>query len=753
MRLLPALALLVFIVFALLLALWPEEERGGAPGDAPASGETERPPELRAKGLPAEAEDVPAGEADVPVPPRPASLTMRVAWPERKVAGRTAEVTVRMDGGRVWRERSDARGYARFVGLPAGVARVEAKGQDPLFGVSRSVAVKAGEANEWFVELKEAVLVHGRVLAVENGAPIPRARVGLVHGSPRALTDERGEYRFWDALEGIKDTYDWHAIIVRATRREPVDVRLGEAAWETDHRARLDVRLEAAGLARGVVEDARGRPVPRATVVFTPQGDTAARGNLQYTLLHTTTDERGRYEVDGLGFGAVYGATATAPGHARAVDVEEIEVTSARPEVTVTLRLRPACILRLEVRQKGDLAVPRTHVRVDRGPFARVGKDGVVLFRDLAPGRHLVTVRHGPGERLVVEVTPEAPTRRRIVLSPLTEILGVLRDSAGRPISGATVEAITEGGKARGSGLTRADGAFRLESLPAGRYALRAKLHGTVLSGQRLDVSAPADGVVLVAASLGVLRLTPVLPGRGELPWAMNARYRTDDAVVTTGATRQGANYMFRFPPGSYLLRIMPEGFAPFERAIVVGPGGESAIGGIRLKRGRTLRGRLRRPDGRPVFAATIEARDHTGVSATSDKDGGFRLDHLATGPVVLDVQASEGTERVMRLPAGDAEASRVFVLGDGGVIAGRMLDAKGRGWAGEEVYVHEQGAPRPDGIHEYDVTDAKGRFEIHVGAGRYEVGVDREGKWIPLDTVELRDGERKVLSLRVPPR
>jgi iron complex outermembrane recepter protein len=99
--------------------------------------------------------------------------------------------------------------------------------------------------------------------------------------------------------------------------------------------------------------------------------------------------------------------------------------------------------------------------------------------------------------------SPAAPTAASIA-ALVDSLRGVVRDSAGQPIDGATVT-LPELGRTTG---TSRDGTFAFGGVPAGRYTLVVRRLGFATAGATVEV--PVASPIVIAMQVSALRLEPV---------------------------------------------------------------------------------------------------------------------------------------------------------------------------------------------------------------------------------------------------
>ena len=89
------------------------------------------------------------------------------------------------------------------------------------------------------------------------------------------------------------------------------------------------------------------------------------------------------------------------------------------------------------------------------------------------------------------------------VQAELGKIVGVLKDTAGKPLQNVTVNVIDQAGKVVGSVATDANGLFSVANLPAGSYSIQAvNAAGQALAGaSSLTVAAGTTTTVAATAT------------------------------------------------------------------------------------------------------------------------------------------------------------------------------------------------------------------------------------------------------------
>lgn len=337
------------------------------------------------------------------------------------------------------------------------------------------------------VVIEVAPMASIRGRVTQDGQPVAGATVMAASGEPRALTGADGGYE----LRGFRPgTYAVHAESEgSASPPQSVTVAAGEP------RDRVDLELTSRGAIAGTVVDQDGRAVREAIVAWT----SAAVGDSR----RASTDELGRFVVDQLRPGS-YRPSVRAAEHDRA-----LAFVGARSGVGPAVRSGV-----------GPEAGPE--VVIDA---ARPRVDGVVLA---------VTV-----ERLA--------------------IAGRVVDDTGAPVPDARVDAIAapRDGTAvfhtwsrSPLAVSRVDGAFSLDGLAAGSYAVRAR-SGDDREAIASPVAAGAKDVVLQLRAFAALDVQ--LVGFGATP-AVDAENARGDFLKYYGVVEGNRARIGGLPPGRYIV-------------------------------------------------------------------------------------------------------------------------------------------------------------------------------------------------------
>ena len=372
----------------------------------------------------------------------------------------------------------------------------------------------------------------------------------------------------------------------------------------------------------------------------------------------------------------------------------------------------------------------------------------------------------GAGE-VVDENRAEAKTGKTL---PAGRLEGLVIDSAGRPIAGATVKVMAgELASYAGTALTAALG----EDLAKGRVEVRSGDDGRftcaeVLPGRAL-LFVNADGYASARSSAPVVRagettvvddvvltVEAVVSGTVRTPAGEpveGARVRaTRSGSAATKGVPEPIGMVTTDAAGRYRLDSLPAGDAQIEaqadgwrrsKAPARLQQGSELVKDITLTAGEGLSGRVVDHDGDPIEGAEVSVTwaaqgdpmadlvdpGVRTVTARSDADGGFRVRGLAAGPYVVVAQAPGFVEGRLTGVAADEEVELKLTPGAriaGVVVAGASAAPLAGAW------VTLEGGPGRPGVSPMMArlngattaqTDDTGAFAFEsLAAGEYRL-------------------------------
>lgn len=361
---------------------------------------------------------------------------------------------------------------------------------------------------------------------------------------------------------------------------------------------------------------------------------------------------------------------------------------------------------------------------------AAVGADGRYTLADLAPGRYLVSAYpaddstwlqtfapsagRAPDARLV-EVTAGAVADASIALKHGATVTGVVRDTAGRPVSGAWVYGTNLTRTGFSTARTDANGRYTIRRLATGKAAVEA------WSGRRT-----ASTTVQAVRGASVTAHTLVVRNRdGRVSGTVTlADGRLTSAHVTLLDSHK--RWVARVTPtssGSYSFRNVAAGTywvaldgANVARKVTVTASRTTKVAVLHRGKRSTVSGVLRSPGGARVAKETVTLRDAFGSPAghaTTDARGRYSIRGVVKGYYTLHAERDR--------PGALATVTKRFTARSGtpvradlrlvkaATVRGVVRDGAGRPVEG--VFVWTSNIDTTDG--EPAVTDAAGRFVL----------------------------------------
>jgi len=543
--------------------------------------------------------------------------------------------------------------------------------------------------------LVTGTIVEGRVLT-KKGLPIEGAVVEahedahatdqwILQGAPlwTAATDEKGRFRtseHWPKLDGKDHKLVSAVVTARGSGwiHEKTEIWPGDAGKQPS----LTFRLLPAGEIHGVVTGADDKPAAGALVhayppdfwAFAPKlrtrRDTARTHPRE---MHVRTDARGVYSLPeafpGVKYHLFAEVTASDPDHG--IGSEEVVARSA---VTGGIGIGAAgeeVALDLRVRRLGSLAV---RFAPDAG---------------------------GGAESSHIELVPPRDARPWVYDDEEDGVVTVARADAGE----WTIEADASGWLPHRSVVTLAEGEAKTVEV---RLVRGAAVEGIVVD----DAGDPVPDATLYAYSVDPENPARYLDGYEEGRTGRDGRFRLEG--LRPGPTDVSVGHE----------RLQSEGYARVEapatdvHLVLHAPGSlrfrlRLASDAAAPKRVRVTVTRLDGP-----YEGTQQQ------DVVSRRDGAYALDDLMPGPVAFAVEARGYAPFVTRLTIrpGVVNEPDPFVLSEGVILRGRVLDGSGKGVAGARILAwgNEENAV---------VTDEDGAFAIpHMAPGRVDLSVKAKG-------------------------
>ena len=490
------------------------------------------------------------------------------------------------------------------------------------------------------IVLEDGIALTGRVTSSATGSGVARATLDFRTRlwQRRVVTDDDGEYVLSGIVNAAFDEIRVEAPGFAARYDENVVLDVSKTP-------RLDLQLDPAASVAGRVLDVDGLPIYKARVSLTPVAPPQGRQGgdrveelrrvVRARLRQTARAESGldgRFRFDRLvGDGefllfarhADFRVGEEVPlsiERGEQIDGVELQlVAGGRIEVMVRNPARDAvagALVRLErqyraeeiearraaseARRRGvdGRAVGQDGAR--RGLVNRVGResgsrrrsattgpDGRAKFSGLEDSIYLVAVEAEGHQRAFVTTAAEADLVATVAVDLLREsvIAGVVRDSSGAPIAGATVSAVPDvhgsafdalgqsdrDRKRRARELTTvrttsdAQGRFHVDKLTGVTHSLEVRAAG--FAEQHLLAQDVDQHLVVTLENLGSVRVAVLLDVEGEAPPQARARLRaarrtTEGELVPPSreASRLARWRTVGPPPTTFELRDVPPG-------------------------------------------------------------------------------------------------------------------------------------------------------------------------------------------------
>ncbi len=587
--------------------------------------------------------------------------------------------------------------------------------RDPRGRLGWTQPVQWDKPGEPTIPLNEVGEVRGRVVD-GAGAPIAGARLATEFAyasSPRQGRSPSLEFPAeWDKEYAARTAADG-SFVLRGLPSAGALIAIVSApgfggprvTWECAKP--VTIRLSRAATVRGSVRCAadpkRAAGVP-LRLFREADPDTGADSRLAYLRIKAVTGPDGAFRVADVPPGKYTVTPDLAPGMPfRAAPVAPLEI---KPGATVTvpaIALEPALVVRGRVVDRASGAgIAGVEVWVGHLSPQNVFTDLMPVTTDAQgrytgytkPGRVRVEVRRTPGDYVMpgnelLDPCPEGVKELDypiITLARTVPVRGVVVDEAGRPVAGASVQAlIPYGGWDSGpTAFTDAAGKFTLKGLdPTDTAPLRVRTERAVTDGAVVIVPAERkEPVRLVVSPKYAFRLKgtvvgpdgrPVAKARVMLFWQRNyvskrtrlagiggnfEEYATDaDGGFVTGPL---------WPGDTYRVEVTAPGYGKGGSAQIRGRTGETReLPRLVLARsGGVVRGRVMDSAGRPVAGARVfnvgDAPRQVGTQ--TDAEGRFRLEGLYDGSVYVFAQkagfrftawklAADGKETALTLP------------------------------------------------------------------------------------------------------
>jgi protocatechuate 3,4-dioxygenase beta subunit len=635
---------------------------------------------------------------------------------------------------------TDAEGRYEIAHLPAGKIQffsVRKDGypphpkMDPMAFQRGAGELKEGEVLTKDVTLAEGALVTGKVTDSVSGRPVAGAEVTAmspmmmeIGGGTSAVSGEDGVYR----LEGMG--VGTHILLVKAPgfyQKDmiPTSMRemLGPAMSGTTPPAdspmvvvkddvevvEKDIEVLPGVTISGTVLAPDGKPVAGARVSFEGGGREMAMMLQLFQLAPKAdlTNEAGEFRLTGTPGGDAVRVAAEAEGYVRGTS-DPISTTAGGEATGIVVRLRAggavagvvhgsdgsplegAIVRVLEIQPGQQVNDWSLQWQLRQAEAQVVDEAGKFHVGGLAPGQVLVAAE-GPGHQATIKrdiTVPEGGVSgdHLITLEKGLEIGGVVVDEAGEPLAGVRVwvNQWRQGGEAPvyagdTSISTGEDGAFRVDSLPAGKFNLTFNLDGYARESANGIGSGTTD--LRVTLLEGRTISGRVLYPDGSPAVRVQVSARGDDNNSRGTMTDDEGIEVDGIRPGTYRVTASPNTWGPqaAEAPDVMDTSVDGVSAGtdnveIRFQTGYSISGVVVDESGAPIEGAGVSANpwakdggregpnrwgqtDETGAFRLKGVDGGaYRLSAWKQGYSQEEQTAAKGGDTEVRMALKKAE-------------------------------------------------------------------------------------------------
>lgn len=393
----------------------------------------------------------------------------------------------------------------------------------------------------------------------------------------------------------------------------------------------------------------------------------------------------------------------------------------------------PVADIRVVARPNDAIAVPGVP---DAGRVvARTDGSGRFRLQGLAGGRVEVSAS-GRGRGTVSRTVVRAGGRVDLVVFAAGSISGTVLAADGRPVQGATVEAV---GPWHGGGHEAVDarGAYAIHGLAPGDFVVVARAPGLAPTVVAVAVDRRADAPVDLVLRPGARIVGRLVADGGRTVVGQAALHDLDGRPVPPAladrlAVESGADGRFAIeavPVGEHVLVASAPARAGRRVEVAVRVTDRQVdLGDVRLEPGLAIRGRVRSQAGRPIAGALVRASGPRGGDPSevlSAANGTFVLAGLDPGTHHVSIEADGfAAEQKTAEPGG---APLAVVLGQAGIISGRVVDDQGPLVDGFRVTA-DTGGDFGRGRRQADLEEpggGDGRFRLsNLAAGTYALEV-----------------------------
>ncbi|MBN1418165.1 MAG: carboxypeptidase regulatory-like domain-containing protein, partial [Planctomycetes bacterium] len=350
-------------------------------------------------------------------------------------------------------------------------------------------------------------------------------------------------------------------------------------------------------------------------------------------------------------------------------------------------------------------------------------------------------------------------------------VSGVVVNDAGAPVIRARVFVRRQDGEAAvvrnlGSGVTNADGRFRMLTIEPGAGCSLLAQHSMYLDSQSepfeiLPGVEYADLKIVMAAGGAVSGRVVDGEGRPIEGATVKAQLVSEGLDVnfmsgkTVRSDGNGAFLVGGLEPGAYIAAAEAAGYLTRSvTGVQVVSGRTTADIEIRLGEGSSVAGRVMDPAGEPISGATVTVTDTSEGSRrevrTTNARGEFRIDSLGQSPVEIEVKM-DGYQTARRPGVPVNSEGLEFILERLGTMRGTAYDETGNPVTAYSVrpeMVSGDASSAAEGLKTITAASNDGVFEYKgLAAGTYRVYLRAPGyAGVTIEGIQVRPGETAVV-------
>ncbi|HEC89347.1 MAG TPA: PEGA domain-containing protein, partial [Thermoplasmatales archaeon] len=354
-----------------------------------------------------------------------------------------------------------------------------------------------------------------------------------------------------------------------------------------------------------------------------------------YQVLTNTTDVNGETVFHNLSTGNyILQASATGYQYNHTNITINSNITSS-----IILHLNPNGYLEGFIRNIVDSTpIDNVTIKLEDDTYTVSDSMGYFNFSNITPGRHILIFDKESfrEEKVNTEVSSGETTRLNILLTPLGEIIGFIRDTHNNPIENCSVYLLNP--YMSRVTTTEHDGGFKFTCIPTGNYTLRFTSNHYVEKEEKIHVEAGEVKTIDITLQMkpiitGVIIDNHGIPIENTLITAIGLQGYTS----STYSSVDGSYTLYSDVEGEIILEASKNGYIASRKTIQVHIGDVNHSDFVLTKNG-FIEGVVRDSlSGEPVENATIYINLYRSIN--TDENGSYNLS-LPPGDYILKVSA-----------------------------------------------------------------------------------------------------------------